>query len=121
MGLSPPYIVPLFGVDLAARPCVSLGGRVVFDGHGMDGVIKQHRNLRQIGGTIASDTKNRLKYSFQSVFNAVPALHFRDDKVSIAKICLVPITISQLKYALHILIGDWYEMHIHVHSSTTGG
>ena len=93
--MSPPYIVPLFGV--------------VFDGHGMDGVIKQHRNLRQIGGTIASDTKNRLKYSFQSVFNAVPALHFRDDKVSIAKIRLVPITVSQLKCALHILIGDWYK------------
>ena len=56
------------------------------------------------------NTKNRLKYSFQSVFNAVPALHFRDDKVSIAKIRLVPITISQLKCALHILIGDWYEL-----------
>ena len=55
------------------------------------------------------DTKNRLKYSFQSVFNAVPALHFRDDKVSIAKIRLVPITVSQLKCALHILIGDWYD------------
>ena len=55
------------------------------------------------------NTKNRLKYSFQSVFNAVPALHFRDDKVSIAKIRLVPITVSQLKCALHILIGDWYE------------
>ena len=55
------------------------------------------------------DTENRLKYSFQSVFNAVPALHFRDDKVSIAKICLIPITISQLKCALHILIGDWYK------------
>ena len=55
------------------------------------------------------DTKNRLKYLFQSVFNAVPALHFRDDKVSIAKIRLVPITVSQLKCALHILIGDWYE------------
>ena len=56
-----------------------------------------------------SNTKNRLKYSFQSVFNAVPALHFRDDKVSIAKIRLVPITVSQLKCALHILIGDWYK------------
>ena len=55
------------------------------------------------------NTENRLKYSFQSVFNAVPALHFRDDKVSIAKICLVPITVSQLKCALHILIGDWYK------------
>ena len=55
------------------------------------------------------DTENRLKYSFQSVFNAVPALHFRDDKVSIAKIRLVPITVSQLKCALHILIGDWYD------------
>ena len=40
----------------------------------------------------STDTENRLKYSFQSVFNAVPALHFRDDKVSIAKIRLVPIT-----------------------------
>ena len=50
----------------------------------------------------ASDTENRLKYSFQSVFNAVPALHFRDDKESIAKIRLVPITVSQLKCALHI-------------------
>mgnify|MGYP001442093080 CR=1 FL=1 len=58
----------------------------------------------------ASDTKNRLKYSFQSVFNAVPALHFRDDKVNIAKIRLVPITVSQLKCALHILIGDWYKI-----------
>ena len=56
-----------------------------------------------------TDTKNRLKYSFQSVFNAVPVLHFRDDKVSIEKICLVTIMISQLKCALHILIGDWYE------------
>ena len=56
-----------------------------------------------------SDTENRLKYSFQSVFNAVSALHFRDDKGSIAKIRLVPITVSQLKCALHILIGDWYE------------
>ena len=56
-----------------------------------------------------SHTKNRLKYSFQSVFNAVPALNFRDDKGSIAKICLVPITVSQLKCALHILIGDWYQ------------
>ena len=56
-----------------------------------------------------SDTKNRLKYSFQSVFNAAPALHFRDDKVSIAKIHLIPITVSQLKCALHILIGDWYD------------
>ena len=46
-------------------------------------------------GRPPSDTKNRLKYSFQSVFNAVPALHFRDDKVSIAKIRLVPITVSQ--------------------------
>ena len=55
-------------------------------------------------------TENRLKYSFQSVFNAVPALHFRDDKVSIAKIRLVPITVSQLKCALHILIGDWYKI-----------
>ena len=58
---------------------------------------------------LISHTENRLKYSFQSVFNAVPALHFRDDKVSIAKIRLVPITVSQLKCALHILIGDWYE------------
>ena len=57
------------------------------------------------------DTENRLKYSFQSVFNAVPALHFRDDKESIAKIRLVPITVSQLKCALHILIGDWYDTH----------
>ena len=57
----------------------------------------------------SSHTENRLKYSFQSVFNAVPALHFRDDKVSIAKIRLVPITVSQLKCALHILIGDWYQ------------
>ena len=40
-----------------------------------------------------SNTKNRLKYTFQSVFNAVPALHFRDEKVSIAKIRLVPITV----------------------------
>ena len=36
-------------------------------------------------------------------------MHFRDDKVSIAKIRLVPITVSQLKCALHILIGDWYD------------
>lgn len=65
------------------------------------------------------DTKNRLKYSFQSVFNAVPALHFRDDKVSIAKIRLVPITVSQLKCALHILIGDWYEIRtLEIGSST---
>ena len=49
-----------------------------------------------------SDTENRLKYSFQSVFNAVPALHFRDEKVSIAKIRLVQITVSQFKCALHI-------------------
>ena len=61
------------------------------------------------GEKLASDTKNRLKYSFQLVFNAVPALHFRDDKVSIAKTRLVPITVSQLKCALHILIGEWYD------------
>ena len=61
-----------------------------------------------------TDTKNRLKYSFQSVFNAVPALHFRDDKVSSAKKRLVPITVSQLKCALHILIGDWYEAHTEI-------
>ena len=36
-------------------------------------------------------------------------MHFRDDKVSIAKICLAPITVSQLKCALHILTGDWYQ------------
>ena len=43
-----------------------------------------------------SDTKNWLKYSFQSVFNAAPALHFRDDKASIAKTRLVPITVEGL-------------------------
>ena len=64
-----------------------------------------------VGLRTCPNTENRLKYSFQSVFNAVPALHFRDDKVSIAKIRLVPITVSQLKCALHILIGDWYDNH----------
>ena len=69
----------------------------------------RRKRARRSGRIKATDTENRLKYSFQSVFNAVPALHFRDDKVSIAKIRLVPITVSQLKCALHILIGDWYD------------
>ncbi len=55
------------------------------------------------------NTENQLKYSFQSVFNAVPALRFRNGKVSIAIIRLVSITISQLKCALHISIGDWFD------------
>ena len=65
--------------------------------------------MRRVFAILSFDTENRLKYSFQSVFNAAPALHFRDDKVSIAKIRLVPIMVSQLKCPLHILIGDWYE------------
>ena len=69
----------------------------------------RRKRARRSGRIKATDTENRLKYSFQSVFNAVPALHFLDDKVSIAKIRLVPITVSQLKCALHILIGDWYD------------
>ena len=68
-------------------------------------VEKQKKCAIMYAASGAFDTENRLKYSFQSVFNAVPALHFRDDKVSIAKIRLVPITVSQLKCALHILIG----------------
>ena len=75
----------------------------------MTAIIVLHEDGEHPLFPFRSDTKNRLKYSFQSVFNAVPALHFRDDKVSIAKTRLVPITVSQLKGALHILIGDWYD------------
>ena len=52
--------------------------------------------MQKVKSFTVINTKNRLKYSFQSVFNAVPALHFRDDKVSIAKICLIPITLNFL-------------------------
>ena len=72
--------------------------------------LEHNKKTASISGGGCTNTKNRLKYSFQSVFNAVLVLHFRDDNVSIAKIRLIPITVSQLKCALHILIGDWYKL-----------
>ena len=111
---NPPHIHAIYNDDVAAINFMTgeiLEGYLPPKALAMvrEWVTIHRATLQEIWSTQEFNTENRLKYSFQSVFNAVPALHFRDDKVSIAKIRLVPITVSQLKCALHILIGDWYK------------